>query len=138
MGTKRRFGETYCRRLYGRKIMQARNKAMWYVLPKRRKTFHRTTRYYIPDYSTLHSYRCGNPKSDLYKSVFMFILVNSKHFNCNYSTHKAFPVFTSRCLVADSNNGRSPSSGFPNCPRPQLPSPHFSQLQLSTVLVLVI
>jgi hypothetical protein len=29
-------------------------------------------------------------------------------------------VFTSRCLVTAPNGGRSPSSGFPNCPRPQL------------------
>jgi hypothetical protein len=34
-------------------------------------------------------------------------------------------VFNSRCLVAASNNGNFPSSGFPNCPRPQ-------PLQLST------
>jgi hypothetical protein len=27
-----------------------------------------------------------------------------------------------RCLVAAFNGGRSPSSGFPNCPRPQLPA----------------
>jgi hypothetical protein len=33
-------------------------------------------------------------------------------------------VFTSRCLVAASNGGRSPSSGFPNCPQPQLPASH--------------
>jgi hypothetical protein len=26
-------------------------------------------------------------------------------------------VFTSRCLVTDLNGGRSPSVGFPNCPR---------------------
>jgi hypothetical protein len=31
-----------------------------------------------------------------------------------------------------SNGGRSTSSGFPNCPRPQLPVSHFLQLQLST------
>jgi hypothetical protein len=42
-----------------------------------------------------------------------------------------FRVFTSCCLVAASNGGRSPSSGFPNCPRPQLPASHFTQLQLS-------
>jgi hypothetical protein len=30
-------------------------------------------------------------------------------------------VFTSRCWVVASNGRRSPSSGFPNCPRPQLP-----------------
>jgi hypothetical protein len=32
-----------------------------------------------------------------------------------------FSVFTCRCLVAALNCGRSPSSGFPNCPQPQLP-----------------
>jgi hypothetical protein len=31
-------------------------------------------------------------------------------------------VFTNRCLVAASNVERSPSSGFPKCPRPQLPA----------------
>jgi hypothetical protein len=31
-------------------------------------------------------------------------------------------VFTSRCLVAASNDGHSPSSGFPNYIRPQLPA----------------
>jgi hypothetical protein len=34
-------------------------------------------------------------------------------------------------LVAASNGGHSPSSGFQNCPRPQLPASQFSQLQLS-------
>jgi hypothetical protein len=34
--------------------------------------------------------------------------------------------------VAASNSGRSPSFGFPNCPRPQLPASHLSQRQLST------
>jgi hypothetical protein len=34
--------------------------------------------------------------------------------------------------VAASNGGRSLSSGFPNCPRPQLPASHFSKLQIST------
>jgi hypothetical protein len=43
-----------------------------------------------------------------------------------------FSVFTSRCLVAASNDGRFLSSGFPNVPRPQLPASQFSQLQLST------
>jgi hypothetical protein len=51
------------------------------------------------------------------------------HGNC--STHKVLSVFTSRCLLAAFNGGRSPFSGFQNCPRPQLPASHFSQLQLS-------
>jgi hypothetical protein len=38
-------------------------------------------------------------------------------------------VFISRCSVAASNGGRSPSSGFPNCPRPQLPASHSSSSQ---------
>jgi hypothetical protein len=46
--------------------------------------------------------------------------------------HKVLSVFTSHCMVAASNSGRSPSSGFPNCPQPQLPASHFSQPQLST------
>jgi hypothetical protein len=33
--------------------------------------------------------------------------------NWIYSTHKAFSVFTSRCLVAASNGGRFSSSWFP-------------------------
>jgi hypothetical protein len=41
--------------------------------------------------------------------------------HCNYSTHKVFSVFTSRCLVVVSNGGRSPSLGLPNCPRRQMP-----------------
>jgi hypothetical protein len=53
----------------------------------------------------------------------------SKH-HCHYSTHKVFSVFTSRCLVTASSGGRSPSSGFSSCPRPQLPASHFSQLQI--------
>jgi hypothetical protein len=36
------------------------------------------------------------------------------------STH----IFTSRCFVAASNDGRSPSSVFPNDPQPQLPASH--------------
>jgi hypothetical protein len=42
--------------------------------------------------------------------------------HCNYSTYKFLSLFTSRCLVATFNGGRSPSSRFPNCPRPQLPN----------------
>jgi hypothetical protein len=53
--------------------------------------------------------------------------------HCNYSTHNVCSVFTSRCLVAAFNGGRSSYSGLPNCPRRQLPAFHFSQLQLSTV-----
>jgi hypothetical protein len=35
---------------------------------------------------------------------------------------------STRCLVAASNGGRTLSSGFPNCPRPQLHISHFSLL----------
>jgi hypothetical protein len=40
-------------------------------------------------------------------------------------------VFTSRRSVAASNGGRSPSSEFPNSPRPQLPAPHSTSLRLN-------
>jgi hypothetical protein len=50
----------------------------------------------------------------------------------SYRTQKLFLIFLSRCLVVAFNGGRSPSSGFPNSHRPQLPAFHFSQLQLST------
>jgi hypothetical protein len=35
----------------------------------------------------------------------------------------------SRCLVTVSNGGRSPSSRFPNCPRPQLPASNSNSSQ---------
>jgi hypothetical protein len=38
-------------------------------------------------------------------------------------------VFTSHCLVASSNGGHSPSSGFLNCPQPQLPTSHSNSSQ---------
>jgi hypothetical protein len=38
-------------------------------------------------------------------------------------------VFTSRCLVAAFNGVLSPSSGFPNCSRPQLPGSHSNSSQ---------
>jgi hypothetical protein len=45
------------------------------------------------------------------------------HFTVHYYTDTNVHsfVFTSRCLVAAFNGGRSLSSGFQNCPRPQLP-----------------
>jgi hypothetical protein len=39
-------------------------------------------------------------------------------------------VFTSHCLVVASNGRCSPSSGFPDCPQPQLPT-SFSKQQLT-------
>jgi hypothetical protein len=68
----------------------------------------------------------------IYKYLRQSHWVTHSKTDCNYSAHKAFSVFTSRCLVAASNSGLSPSSGFPNSPQPQLPASHFSQLQLST------
>jgi hypothetical protein len=46
------------------------------------------------------------------------------HFTVHCYTHTSVHiyVFTSRCLTAASNGGRSPSSVFPSCPRPQLPA----------------
>jgi hypothetical protein len=43
------------------------------------------------------------------------------------SVHSHF--FTSRCLVAVSNGGLSPTSVFPNGPRPQLPASHSNSSQ---------
>jgi hypothetical protein len=41
------------------------------------------------------------------------------HFTIHYNTHStvlSVTVSNSRCLLAAFNGGRSPSSGFPNCP----------------------
>jgi hypothetical protein len=53
------------------------------------------------------------------------------HFTIHCYTHTSVHshVFTSRCLVAASNSGHSPSSGFPNYPRPQLPASHSNSSQ---------
>jgi hypothetical protein len=43
-------------------------------------------------------------------------------FTVQYLTHTSVHVTSHcRCLVAASNGGHSPYSGFPKCPRPQLP-----------------
>jgi hypothetical protein len=42
---------------------------------------------------------------------------------------KSVTVFNIRCLVAASNGGRSPFSGFPICRRPQLPACHSNSSQ---------
>jgi hypothetical protein len=47
------------------------------------------------------------------------------------TAHIKSSVFISRCWVAAFICWRFPSSGFPNCPRPQLAASHFLQLQLS-------
>jgi hypothetical protein len=48
------------------------------------------------------------------------------HFIFHYYTRTIVPTVMSycRCLVATSNVWRSPSPGFPNYPRPQLPASH--------------
>jgi hypothetical protein len=48
------------------------------------------------------------------------------------TAHIKSPRSSSRCLVAASNGGRSPTSGFPNCPWLQLLVSHCSQTELST------
>jgi hypothetical protein len=47
------------------------------------------------------------------------------HTRCSQSV----TVSTSCCLVAAFNGGRSPSSEFPNCPRPQLPASYSNRSQ---------
>jgi hypothetical protein len=53
-------------------------------------------------------------------------LLSAWHFTVHYYKHThthtlvSSHVFTSPCLVEASTGGRSFSSGFPNCPRPQL------------------
>jgi hypothetical protein len=42
--------------------------------------------------------------------------------HCNHNIHKVFSGFTSRCFVAASNGEHSPSSGFLNHLRLQLPA----------------
>jgi hypothetical protein len=42
-------------------------------------------------------------------------------------------VFTSRCLLVAFKGERSLSSGFPNCPRPQLPASHSNSSQLNPI-----
>jgi hypothetical protein len=49
-------------------------------------------------------------------------VIGSKN-HCNYSTHKVFSVFSSRCLAAAFNGGNSIPFGFWNCPLFQLPTP---------------
>jgi hypothetical protein len=49
------------------------------------------------------------------------------HYMCTKFSHY---IFTECCLVAACNSRRSPSSGFPNCPWPQLPASHSISSQL--------
>jgi hypothetical protein len=59
-------------------------------------------------------------------------ITERKRFKFSGSLAVTQDFWSSRCLVAASNGGRSSYSGFPNCPRTQLSSSHFSRLQLST------
>jgi hypothetical protein len=68
-----------------------------------------------------------------YKYLRQYHCVTHSKDHCNYSTREVSSVFTSRCLVVAFNGERSPSTGFLNCPRPQLPASHFSQLQISVL-----
>jgi hypothetical protein len=52
--------------------------------------------------------------------------------HCNYSIHKVYWVFISRCLVAAFNGGRSPSSWVPELSTASATSFSLSQLRLST------
>jgi hypothetical protein len=53
------------------------------------------------------------------------------YFTVHYYIHTCVQrhVFTSRYSVAASNGGRPLSSGFPNCPQPQLPASHSNSSQ---------
>jgi hypothetical protein len=60
-------------------------------------------------------------------------------FTITYTLYVHSYIFTSRCSVAVSNGGYSPSSRFPNCSRPQLPASHTNspqRLNLSSWLTL--
>jgi hypothetical protein len=50
------------------------------------------------------------------------VLHSSQIAKGHTSSSQPDTIFTSRCLVAAANGGRSPSCGFANCPRPQLPT----------------
>jgi hypothetical protein len=68
--------------------------------------------------------------------IFLQLLTTSKnyaltflHTTSNYKTDYVFSAFTSRCLIEVSIGGRSPSSEFPNCPRPRSPACHSNSSQ---------
>jgi hypothetical protein len=75
-------------------------------------------------------YRIGlDWKSDLldayrknYKWLRQSHWVTDSTDHCNHNTLKVFSVFLSRRSVAAFDGGCSPSSGFLNCPRRQLPA----------------
>jgi hypothetical protein len=58
--------------------------------------------------------------SDLLDSLMQ--LVTALHKSLSHTDKCSQPRSSLRCLVAASNGRHSPSSGFPNCPRPQLPA----------------
>jgi hypothetical protein len=59
----------------------------------------------------------------------VIITVSLTHTLYSSLDFSACYVFTS-LLVTASNSGRSPSSGFPNCLRPQLPASHSNSSQI--------
>jgi hypothetical protein len=67
--------------------------------------------------------------------IFQFIITHARthahtHTHTHTQTNVYSHVFTIRCSVAASKGGRSPSFGFPNCPRASATS--FSQQRLTT------
>jgi hypothetical protein len=63
------------------------------------------------------------------KSYALTVLHTSQITVGHTRSSQSIRVFTSHCLVAASNSGRSPSSGFPNCSRSQLPASHSNSSQ---------
>jgi hypothetical protein len=53
----------------------------------------------------------------IFIALFCLQLMASLYISLSHRDISLRHVFTSRCSVAASNGGRSPSSGFPNCPR---------------------
>jgi hypothetical protein len=62
------------------------------------------------------------------------IYTTSSKYNshCNYSTHEVFTDFTGRCLVAASNSGCCPCSGFSNYHRSATSSSQLPKLKYIT------
>jgi hypothetical protein len=86
----------------------------------------------VPAYTLLHISKPFNKTEGTENCVTVRM---TGDLNCNTITNKNYE---------NAEVQVPPSSGFPNCPWPQLPASHFSQLQLSTdsttpeLLVLVI
>jgi hypothetical protein len=69
---------------------------------------------------------------DWWSDLLVFLIQNmatlySSLLHTQTSVHSHVVII--RCLVAASNGGRSPSSGFRNCPWPQLPASHSNSSQ---------